>query len=109
MDSVGGECLAWMLRTMAPDGVVASFGNAGGTELSTSVLPFILRGVRLIGINANSPMPLRKVVWAKIAAEYRPRHLASITDVIAFKELPQALQRMCARQTRGRTVIRIGE
>jgi len=107
VDSVGGEVLAWILRTSASDGVVTSFGNAGGSEFSGSVLPFILRGVRLIGINANSPMSLRRIVWEKLAGEYRPRHLDAIADVIAFEQLPDAMQRMRSRQTQGRTLIRM--
>lgn len=107
VDSVGGEVLAWILRTSASDGVVTSFGNAGGSEFSGSVLPFILRGVRLIGINANSPMALRRVIWEKLAKEYRPRRLEAIADVIAFDQLPDAMERMRSRQTQGRTLIRM--
>lgn len=109
VDSVGGEVLGWILRTMAPEGVVTSFGNAGGSEFAGSVLPFILRGVKLIGINGNSPMQLRQAVWAKIAGVYRPRHLNTIADVIAFERLPEAMERMRGRLTRGRTVVRMVE
>jgi acrylyl-CoA reductase (NADPH) len=109
VDSVGGEVLGWILRTTALEGVVTSFGNAGGSDFGCSVLPFILRGVKLIGINANSPMPLRQEVWAKIAGPYRPRHLDSIADVITFEQLPEAMERMRARRTRGRMVIRMRE
>lgn len=105
VDSVGGETLAWLTRTMLPGGVIAAFGNAGGAELSTTVLPFILRGVRLLGVNANSPMALRRVVWQKIADDYRPAHLAEIARVIALDELPVWLDRTLAGQVRGRTVI----
>lgn len=72
LDSLGGEALAWLTRTMRPEGVIAAFGNALGQELQTTVLPFILRGVRLIGINANSPMTLRKEIWHRIANDLRP-------------------------------------
>jgi acrylyl-CoA reductase (NADPH) len=109
VDSVGGEVLGWILRTTAPEGVVTSFGNAGGSEFGCSVLPFILRGVKLVGINANSPMLQRQAVWAKIAGAYRPRHLNAIADVIAFEQLPEAMERMRGRRTRGRTVIRMAE
>lgn len=105
VDSVGGEMLAWLLRSAAPDAVVTSFGNAGGAELNTTVLPLILRGVRLIGINANSPMALRRTVWGKLANEYRPRHLDRIAHTVRFDELPAAMARMRQRTTRGRTVI----
>ena len=105
VDSVGGATLAWLTRTMQPGGVIAAFGNAGGAELATTVLPFILRGIRLLGINANSPMPLRQQVWHKIAHEYRPAHLAQIAHVIGMNELPTYLDRTLEGQIRGRTVI----
>ena len=105
VDSVGGATLAWLTRTMLPGGAIASFGNASGAELATTVLPFILRGIRLLGVNANSPMPVRQIVWNKIANEYRPKHLAQIAQVIGMEELPSYLDRTLAGQIRGRTVI----
>ncbi|MDW5443193.1 oxidoreductase [Polaromonas sp. SM01] len=105
VDSVGGATLAWLTRSMLPGGVIAAFGNAGGAELATTVLPFILRGIRLLGVNANSPMPVREIVWKKIAMEYRPKHLAQIACVIGLDELPSYLDRTLAGQIRGRTVI----
>lgn len=105
VDSVGGETLAWLTRTMLPGGVIAAFGNAGGAALNTTVLPFILRGVSLLGINANSPMPLREAVWRKIAGDYRPAHLQAIANVIGLEELPAWLDRTLDGQARGRTVI----
>ncbi|KQP44626.1 acryloyl-CoA reductase [Pseudorhodoferax sp. Leaf274] len=105
VDSVGGEMLAWLLRSAAPDAVLTSLGNAGGAELHTTVLPLILRGVRLIGINANSPMALRRTVWARLAGDLRPRHLARIARMTAFDQLPEAMARMRERATRGRLVV----
>ena len=107
VDSVGGMTLAWLTRTMQSDGVITAFGNAGGAELETTVLPFILRGVRLLGVNANSPMALRAVVWEKIARDFRPRHLDTIAHVITLPELPQAMDRMLAGETTGRAVVRM--
>ena len=75
LDAVGGETLAWLTRTMQQNGVIASFGNAGGIELHTTVLPFILRGVRLIGIDsAATAMPLRRHIWQRLATDLRPQH-----------------------------------
>lgn len=105
IDSVGGRDLAWAIRTMQQDGVIAAFGNAGGAELQTTVLPFILRGVRLLGVNANSPMPLRNVVWGLIAQRYRPRHLMQIAQRLPLSQAPEAMDRMLAGATRGRMVI----
>ena len=105
LDSLGGESLGWLTRTMQTDGIIAAFGNAAGQELSTNVLPFILRGVRLIGVNANSPMPLRKDVWARISGPLKPRHLDTIAKEIRLDELPDAFEQLLARRTRGRFVV----
>jgi acrylyl-CoA reductase (NADPH) len=108
LDSVGGEQLAWLTRTMQPDGLIASFGNAGGIEFKTTVLPFILRGVRLIGVNSGeTPMPLRRKIWGRLAGDLKPRHLAHIAHDITLEELPGQFQRMLAAQSRGRAVVRI--
>lgn len=106
VDSIGGGVLSWILRTMRPEGVVTSFGNAGGAAFDGSVLPFILRGVKLLGINGNSPMALRRDIWARIATDYRPRQIQTIARTIAFEELPDAMSEMLARRTIGRTVVR---
>lgn len=107
-DSVGGEQLGWLTRTLAPQGLIASFGNAGGIELKTTVLPFILRGLRLIGVDSvNTPMPLRRRVWARLAGDLKPRHLADIAHTIALEELPAYFQRMLKGEIRGRAVVRI--
>ena len=108
VDSVGGDMLAWLLRSAAPDAVITSFGNAGGAALNTTVLPLILRGVRLIGINANSPMPLRQTVWARLGSDYKPRHLDRIAQMLPFDQLPAAMARMRDRATRGRMVVAMG-
>jgi len=106
VDSVGGRLLAHALASLRPDGVAAAFGNAGGADLPSSVIPFILRGVKLLGINANSPMPLRRQVWNKLAAEYRPARLDLISRVIEPSGLPQALAAMLERGSIGRSVVR---
>lgn len=107
-DSVGGESLAWLTRTMQPDGLIASFGNAGGIEFKTTVLPFILRGVRLIGVNSGeTPMPLRRKIWGRLAADLKPRHLDDIAQVISLDDLPGYFERMLKGQIRGRAVVRL--
>ena len=107
-DSVGGEQLAWLTRTMQPHGVIASFGNAGGIELKTTVLPFILRGVRLIGVDsAYTPMPLRRRVWDRLAGDLKPRHLADIAYTITLDELPAQFEKLLNGAGRGRAVVRI--
>lgn len=109
LDSVGGTQLAAMIRSMHQHGVIGSFGNAGGIELQTTVLPFILRGVRLIGVDsAATPMPLRQAVWARLASDLKPPHIASIATTITLDDLPATFVRMLKQQTKGRTVVQMG-
>lgn len=107
-DSVGGEQLAWLTRTMQQAGLIASFGNAGGLEFKTTVLPFILRGVRLIGVDSGfTPMPLRRKVWGRLATDLKPRHLNDIAFTITLEELPAHFERMLKAQVRGRAVVKL--
>lgn len=108
VDSLGGAALDGLVRTMRQDGVVAAFGNAMGNDLATSVLPFILRGVRLLGINANSPMPLRERIWNRIGTDLRPRHAAAIGTTIGIEELPRAFEALIEGRGRGRFVVDLG-
>jgi len=107
-DSVGGEQLAWLTRTTQTDGVIASIGNAGGVELRTTVLPFILRGVRLIGVSSvDTPMPLRRKIWARLGADLKPRHLEDIAHVITLDVLPGYFERMLKGEIKGRAVVKL--
>ncbi|HEY7743043.1 MAG TPA: oxidoreductase [Burkholderiales bacterium] len=107
-DSVGGESLAWLTRTMQPEGLIASFGNAGGIELKTTVLPFILRGVRLIGVNSGeTPIPLRRKIWGRLASDLKPRHLAEIAHDITLNDLPGYFDRMLKGEIKGRAVVKL--
>src|SRR5262249_12324286 len=107
-DSVGGEQLAWLTRTMQQGGVIGSFGNAGGIEFKTTVLPFILRGVRLIGVDsAATPMALRRKVWGRLASDLKPRHLGDIAHTITLDDLPGYFERMLKGQIRGRAVVKL--
>jgi NADPH2:quinone reductase len=109
IDNVGGETLAWLTRTAAPWGNVASIGLTGGVELKTTVLPFILRGVNLLGINSVTvPRAPRLDVWRRMATDLKPRHLDKIvTRTISFDELPSAFDAYIKNQVTGRTVVKI--
>jgi acrylyl-CoA reductase (NADPH) len=108
LDTVGGETLAWLTRTMQQNGVIASFGNAGGIELHTTVMPFILRGVRLLGIDsAATAMPLRRQIWQRLATGLRPRLLAQVAHTVPFAELPKIFPLMLQGKLRGRSVVEI--
>jgi NADPH2:quinone reductase len=109
LDAVGGSTLAWLIRGMQQNGAIASFGNAGGAELHTTVYPFILRGVRLLGIDsAATAMQLRHKIWQRLAAELRPSRLQQIAHRVPFERLPEIFAAMLQGAARGRTVVEIG-
>lgn len=109
VDSVGGATLAWLTRTMTYRGVIAACGLAGGIELSTTVMPFILRGVSLLGIDSvQCPMAQRLDLWSRLAGGLRPRMLESdIARIIDFEDLPGAFQGFLDAGVSGRTVVRL--
>ncbi len=116
LDAVGGDTLAWLTRTMQQDGAIASFGNAGGVELHTTVFPFILRGVKLLGVDsAATAMPLRKQVWQRLAGNpstgfrtgLKPKRLAEIAHAVPFANLPEVFPAMLHGESRGRAVVQI--
>ena len=108
LDAVGGATLAWLTRSMQQDGAIASFGNAGGVVLHTSVFPFILRGVKLLGVDsAATKMPLRKMIWQRLANDLRPLHLHDMIRRVPLADLAQVFPAMIAGQSRGRTVVEI--
>jgi acrylyl-CoA reductase (NADPH) len=110
IDNLGGETLAWLTRTVDFWGNIASIGLASGAELKTTVMPFILRGIALLGINSSAtPRQWRLAVWKRIATDLRPKHLERIvTRAIAFDELPGAFPAYLEGRVTGRTVVRIG-
>ena len=101
--------LAGLTRQMDFWGNIASVGLAGGAELKTTVMPFILRGVSLLGINSSAtPRAERLEVWQRIAGDCAPRHLERIASrTIAFAELPGAFQAYIDGKVTGRTVVKI--
>lgn len=108
IDNVGGPVLAWVLATMKLGGSVASIGNAADFRLNTTVFPFILRGVNLLGIDsANTGFPLRADVWQRLADDLKPRHLERVSREIGLDELPGAFEDFIAGRVKGRTVVRI--
>jgi NADPH2:quinone reductase len=105
-DSVGGEQLGWLTRTMQQNGAIAAFGNAGGIEFKTTVLPFILRGVRLLGVDSGyTPMPLRRKAWERLATDLKPRHLDAVAKRIALADVPAYCGDMLQGKIRGRAVV----
>ncbi len=108
VDNLGGDLLAWLLSTMKVGGTVGAVGLAADAKLNTTVLPFILRGVHLLGADsANCPMALRQKVWNKLAVEWRPDRVHDQVRTIDFDELPTHFDAYLKGMIRGRTVVRI--
>lgn len=105
VDSVGGAQMSWLTRSMQRDGVIAAFGNAGGAEFAGNVLPFILRGVRLVGVNVNNPFETMQRLWGRLAGDLKPRHLERIARRIRFEELDRAFDELLEARVTGRMVV----
>jgi acrylyl-CoA reductase (NADPH) len=106
IDTVGGKTLAGILRSVAHYGTVASCGLAGGSELHTTVFPFILRGVKLVGIDSNTcPTEIRLQAWQKLASLLPEDLLDSMTEVHPLSEVPQLSEEILPGRIRGRVVI----
>jgi NADPH2:quinone reductase len=109
IDNLGGDYLTWLTRTMRYGGNIASIGLAASPTLNTTVLPFILRAVCLLGINSvDTPRALRLDVWGRIGGDLRPRHLETIgSRRIGFDELPGQFQAYLDGAVTGRTIVEI--
>jgi len=107
VDNVGGQMLAQITRTVVPWGNIASVGLAGGSELTTTVMPFILRGVSLLGINSvDVPPELRGRLWELLATDWRPPHLERLLTIrIGLEGLPGFFDDMLGGKTHGRTLV----
>lgn len=110
VDNLGGDVLSWMASTMNIGGAIASIGLAASHTFNTTVMPFILRGVTLCGVDSvNCPMPLRQEVWNRLGSDMRPRHLKDMTRTIGMSELPQAFEAFVKGSVKGRTVVDVSK
>lgn len=109
LDNVGGVMLASLLAQTAPYGNVATAGLAASADLPTTVMPFIIRGVSLLGVaSAGTPRPVRQQVWAKLASEWKPKHLDRIcTREVGLDGLPGVFEIMLQGGSLGRTLVRL--
>ena len=109
VDNLGGDVLGWLTRTVRNDGNIASIGLAAGVGLNTTVMPFILRGVNLLGINTVTlPRELRIRIWERIATDLRPLHLEQIaTREVGLDELAAQVPAYIAGTVTGRTIVRL--
>jgi NADPH2:quinone reductase len=109
IDNLGGDVLGWLTRTMCPNGGIASIGLAASAQLHTTVMPLILRGVSLLGINGDVAPGLRTELWRRLGDDLRPRHLDTIASrEVTLDELADCFGGYLDAAVVGRTVVRIG-
>jgi len=110
IDTIGGEILATMIKSIQPHGGVTCCGNVGSHDLPLNVYPFILRGVTLMGIDSqNCPMPLRKKVWNKIANEWKLDRLELLTTEVSLDGLNERIDLILQKKHKGRTIVKLPE
>jgi len=106
VDTVGGQPLATLLRSVDYRGVVAACGLVAGTDFKTTVYPFLLRGITLAGIDsAKCPRPERLEMWRKLAGPWRVDQLDRVADEVTFDELPDRIAKILKGQIVGRTIV----
>lgn len=110
VDNLGGDTLAYLTRTVKPWGNIGSVGLAQGHALNTTVMPFILRGVSLLGIHSvEMPRAWRLEIWKHLASDWKPAQLKDIANrTVSLEEVPAVCAELIASQALGRTIVRIG-
>lgn len=111
IDTVGGATLAYLMRTTKKAGAIAAIGVSGGGEFQATVYPLILRGISMLGVDLPSTsLQLRRDLWAEVQRETRLLEVAAaMIAEVRLQDLPDVTKAMLAGQTRGRTLIRIGD
>lgn len=108
IDTVGGETLTTLLKACAPNGNVASCGLVGSAELNTTVYPFILNGVNLLGVDsAETPMALRRRIWSRLGGELKPPMLEEMAEIVRLEDIPRMMDDILNGETWGRIVARL--
>lgn len=108
IDTVGGNTLSTLIKACGKEGSVAVCGLVGSHELQTTVYPFILNGVNILGVDsAETPIQLRKQIWQKLATDYRPEGLAEMGRIVDLEEIPDYMDEILGGETAGRIVAEI--
>src|SRR5690625_2529381 len=109
LDNVGGDMLSGLTRVIQPWGNIASCGMAGGIGLKTTVMPFIIRGIALLGINtASCSIEVRREMWQRLGGDWRPRHLDKIAaPTVRLEERPGAFDQLLEARSRGRIAVQV--
>jgi putative YhdH/YhfP family quinone oxidoreductase len=106
VDTVGGATMSYLLRTVNYGGNIALCGLVGGHDFAGTVIPFLLRGINLLGIDsAMCPMAYRQTIWQRLATDLKPRHIGQIAQVITLRELPEAITAILKGQVKGRLLV----
>jgi putative YhdH/YhfP family quinone oxidoreductase len=110
VDSLGGDVLSWICSTMKDNGVIASIGLAASPNLNTTVMPFILRGARLLGINSGeSSNDVRDTVWRRLATDMKPPLLKEMARTVPFSKLPTVFDDFINARVTRRVVVDLEE
>ena len=108
IDTVGGDILTRIIKSVGPLGAVTTCGSVASTNLPLNVFPFILRAVTLIGISAqNYPTELRAALWQRLATDLKPDFLLNMYQEITLEELPGAIQLILSGKLKGRTIVKL--
>lgn len=109
IDNAGGDTLSALVRACMPWGNVVSVGIAGGVKFELSTMPFIIRGVNLLGASSsNCPQPLRKQIWNRLGDDLHPEHIAKIkTQTASLENLPEVFEKLLNNEIRGRVLVEI--
>lgn len=106
LDTVGGNTLATLMKACGKNGSIAVCGLVSSHELNTTVYPFLLNGVNLIGVeSAETPMKIRKMLWDRLQSDWKPKHLEEVSNVVSLDQLDEQIQLILKGKTRGRVVI----
>jgi len=110
VDNLGGDILSWLASTVKVGGAIASIGLAASFKFNTTVMPYILRGVTLAGIDSvNAEMEVRRKVWGRLATDMKPKNLDKIATTVAFDDLPATFEAVMQAKMRGRSVVKISD
>ena len=106
MDTVGGNILSTAIASTKQWGVIAACGNAASFELNTTVFPFILRGIKLLGINSEkTPMSLREEMWEKLSGEWKPRKLNMMYEECSLEETNKKIDEILKGSIKGKILV----
>jgi alcohol dehydrogenase len=110
VDNLGGDILSWLASTVKVGGAIASIGLAASFKFNTTVMPYILRGVTLAGIDSvNAEMEVRRKVWGRLATDMKPKNLDKIVTTVAFDDLPATFEAVMQAKMRGRSVVKMSD